>query len=158
MPWLTVTGTGSWGFGRVTGRPKTNARGEAVLDARGQPLPEVEMVTYPAGVHEVTDEVAACAQASGSPILFVTEVAPTIIRREQGDGPLTWDDIRVPKDGGVYIQTEEGVEEMPEDPGIPLDWPCGSCPAKFPSEGARNRHREFHHEKPTEQDESSGSD
>lgn len=117
-----------------------------MLDARGSPLPDVKMVSYAAGVHLVDEDTAECARKSGSPVLFVTDVEPVVVKRDPSAGPLSWEDIRLPADGGFYIQEPEGELTVPEDPGgVPLDWPCGVCHRKFPSEGARNRHREFNH-------------
>lgn len=126
MAFLTVLGTGTWGFADSQRR----------------------MRTFDAGVHEVDDEVVAMAQAAGDPRLVVTDVEPIIRHRDPSEGPLSWDDIRLPADGGVEFAAEaQQVEAAHEkDPfALPLDYPCGTCPARFPAPAPRDRHRALHH-------------
>lgn len=118
MPWLTVQGSSAWRSGEVRFEP---------------------------GQHEVGEEVAERARASGIARLVVTDEPPDLRRRPEGK--LTMEDLL--DRGGVEIAGPEpaavGEDEVP---AVPSEFPCELCPegeAGFPSAGALARHTEFHH-------------
>ena len=120
MPWLVVTGTGSWNY-------------------RGTP--------FRAGVHEVDQDVADAAIASRVGSLFVTDFEPEIMRTPDPGSPLTLKDIKVGTNIGVQIARGEAPEEeIADSSGRIFEYPCPYCPKPFASSGARDRHVEFHHE------------
>ncbi len=124
MPYLTVTGEGSW-----------------------RPTPGV---VFEAGIHEVSAEFAAQARASGIPWLVVTANPPLIAQKVPG-AVLTPDDIRIGSPAGTQLappepDTEAPVAARPNLWEIPLDYHCPYCPDPFPTKGSLDRHVERHHE------------
>lgn len=122
MTFLVVLGTGVWGY----------ADSNRV------------MRNFPAGVHEVDEETTRFALNADNPNLVITEERPVIAVRNEGKTVV--EKLRLGSDGSVYIPRapEPGAPEI--DPfDVPYDYPCGRCPWKFPSKGARDRHFEFHH-------------
>jgi hypothetical protein len=119
--WLVVLGTGAWGYGGKI---------------------------YRAGVHEVSDEVAAAAAASGKKTLAISSEQPTVSDGRL-PGPLTPDDIRTGRRGvslaeAQLIETEE-LDDTLTPPERDYDFSCKQCPWQGPTSGALTRHEEFHH-------------
>lgn len=96
---------------------------------------------YKAGVHEVSDEIAALARAEN---LVVTETRPEI--EKTGEGPLTMSDLKKGSKPGVQLVIEKREDE-PIAIEVPRDHHCIYCEDEsFPSAGALERHLEVHHQ------------
>ena len=99
---------------------------------------------YRAGIHEVSEEIAEEARASGIRFLVITSQEPKITRGVDV-GPLTLDDLKVGV-GGVRIVPAEAEPLPDEEPRDPRgEYVCDWCTDDFPSKGALDRHVEFHH-------------
>lgn len=118
MPFLVVTGRGSWSF-------------------EGQ--------RFRNGVHEVSDEVADAAERSGIRSLVVSAVEPEVIHREEASGPLSLDDIKIGTEYGVRLASDIVEEQLVEEAQRDYTFQCHLCPAAKKSSGALDRHIEFHH-------------
>ena len=121
MPWLAVLGSGSW-------------------MANG--------LRFGPGVHEVSEEIAEKARATGRRSLVVCDEQPELADARE-HGPLKPEDLERPfSERGVQLKVVPlpSPEPLPEDEyALPKDYPCPQCSAKFPSSGSRERHVEFHH-------------
>ena len=117
MPYLVVLGNGSWRYNGVT---------------------------YKAGVHEISDELARVAQLAPVRSLVVMSEKPVVMQKTPG--PLTIADLKRPR-MGVSLRPSAVPETTDPEPdlGVPLDHPCPECPELFPSAPARDRHIEFNH-------------
>jgi hypothetical protein len=118
LPWLAVLGSGSW---------------------------TVDGLRFPAGVHEVSDEIAERARRSGLRSLVVSDGEQLSVRETPADGPLGLEDLRR---GTTGVQLQVPALEPVELPSaeLPRNYRCPHCPEPFPSRGALVRHIEFHHE------------
>ena len=116
--WIVVLGKGSWGYNRVT---------------------------YRAGKHEVTAEVAAAASVAGKKNLLVFEHEPEIVSGLEAGEALSADDILLGNPGGVRLPSDPEEPVPEEDNSVQYSYPCEHCPLSFPSAPARERHVEFHH-------------
>jgi hypothetical protein len=119
MPYLVVTGRGSW-----------NHAGKS----------------FGPGVHEVDREAADAAVESRISSLFVSELEPEIMRTPDTLSPLSLEDIRIGTDHGVRLRVDEPVVENVDSSGRIFEFPCPYCDKRLGSSGARDRHVEMNHE------------
>lgn len=153
MPWLVVTGNGSYGItlAREWVEPENDlAQGRWKYDTRtySSERHRQEDGTFKAFL--VEQAVRDKAEEEGYPdyvFFFEDEDEPELAEPDE-TGILTPDNIRSGTRTGVHLQVIEG-EGPPEpvvDPeGLPLDFPCLSCERAFPSEGSLERHVEYDH-------------
>lgn len=143
MPWLVVTGNGSFGLvlGKEWVEPENDlARGKWKYDAP----------TFRSGKHHVSQAVRDKAEEEGYPdfaFFFEDDDEPELMEPDD-TGILKPEDIRSGTRYGVHLQVieGEGPEPAPVDPeGLPLDFPCLSCDRAFPSTGSLDRHVEYDH-------------
>ena len=120
MPYLVVTGQGSWNY---AGKP------------------------YRPGVHEVDLDVAGAAVESRIRSLFVTDYEPEIMRTPDAFKPLSLEDIRVGTNRGVRVaQPDAPHEEVADSEGRIYEFPCPYCRKALASSGSLARHVEMNHE------------
>lgn len=120
MPWLVVTGGGSWNHA-------------------GEP--------YKPGIHEVSRETADAARSSRVGSLFVSELEPEIMTTPDKGEPLSLKDIRVGTNQGVRVQGQAPVEEtIADSSGRIFEFSCPHCDKALASSGSLARHIEMNHE------------
>jgi len=121
MPWLAILGNGSWMVGKQR---------------------------FDAGIHEVSEEIAAKAQATGMRRLVICDEKPELDPGRE-PGPLKPEDFDRSWDNrGTQLRlVHPPAAQLPaeDEYSLPKDYPCGQCSLKFPSPGSRARHVEFHH-------------
>lgn len=117
MPWLVVLGRGTWMRAGVR---------------------------YEPGKYEVDDLTAAAAKNAPVGNLRVFDEEPEIFR-DSDVGPLLPEHIRLGVTGGIQIVDPNVVAATEEEPREKYDFTCRFCPQGFPSNGALERHIEFHH-------------
>lgn len=97
-----------------------------------------------AGKHFVSDEIAAKARALGRKNLIVVDEEPEITRHSTA-GPLTPDDVRLGRAGGILLVEQQQIEELEAEYEIPLTYQCQWCVEKRPSQAALDRHHAVSH-------------
>lgn len=121
MKWLVVLGTTTW------------------IPFKG--------AKYGPGKHQIDEKTEAAARKMierGHKNLLLLDEEPTIVFPST-TGPLSKEDIKLGTKG-VKLHTDDVEVPDEEDPfGLPMEYECDWCPARFPSAPARNRHMEMNH-------------
>lgn len=117
MRYLVVEGSGSWSYGE----------------------------TYRGGPHEVSDEVAAAAEAEGYDWLHVYDEPTDPVEEPDVAGTLTTDDFVVDEPEPDVEEPETEEPETEDEP--PDEFPCEveGCDKSYKSQAALDRHVEMKH-------------